>query len=679
MNIGEFPENRDGRRTGSHGVRAAGKWNDPDRNFSGGPRREALGLCGRTRLFLACVVWIGAWGAAPVRAIPTGRELLRNGDFAKRTSSNQPTYWSPRGEGSYAHFQLIPPPPGSTETVLKVTVSRASQWPWAAQLLQNIEAPLKKGETLYLTFDYKMSPNYSFNGYWQKEAPPWPKFISFTVNGPADGEWHQCAIAVRVPENMPPRATSITLHLAAKAGTVYFRNFSLTAYPASVAPEDLATTITPVLGGDEVDKAWRRKANARLKRVRTQRLVLTVLDGGKPLAGQAVQIEQTSREFHFGVEVPVALFVPNGLSCPDFDELATALEGVRDKIGKYREVILESGLFNAAAPRRALFWRLSETPAGQLADAAVTGFVNHGLYVRGQALYCPAFRFAPPRCREMDPAALAAALKQFILKQTGRYRGRIREWDVVYAANTYDEIYGIISPKSLVSAFDYAAQGAPQALLVLRADRALSAPTRDALNNFLALYAWLVKQGANIQAIALDARMSQPYIAPSALEQRLDAVAQAGLPIIITSFEVEAPTPALQASRLQDLLTLFYSRPAVKGIMFSGIWEPEMRNPRAALFDREFREKPGAKIVEKLLQDTWRTQVAATTDADGKLRFRAFRGRYRLVVERAGKRSTASFTVGPKTREISVDVAAGKTVPASVAAPGRGERGANPP
>jgi len=152
-------------------------------------------------------------------------------------------------------------------------------------------------------------------------------------------------------------------------------------------------------------------------------------------------------------------------------------------------------------------------------------FLAQGCQVRGHALYCPAFRFAPPGCRQMNRDQLKQALQSHIGEQVGRYKGRIAQWDVVYAPLAYTEIYDVIGEASMVEAFKTAKANDPDAILLLRENKALLSPSPDRADELLALVKWLIGEGAPLAAIALDAELTRPYIAPQAIEHRLDRIA----------------------------------------------------------------------------------------------------------------------------------------------------------
>lgn len=56
------------------------------------------------------------------------------------------------------------------------------------------------------------------------------------------------------------------------------------------------------------------------------------------------------------------------------------------------------------------------------------------------------------------------------------------------------------------------------------------------------------------------------------LQHRLDVVAEAGVPIWITEFDLEYPNVVKRAQLVEDALRLYYSHPAVEGIVLWGFW-----------------------------------------------------------------------------------------------------------
>ena len=62
-------------------------------------------------------------------------------------------------------------------------------------------------------------------------------------------------------------------------------------------------------------------------------------------------------------------------------------------------------------------------------------------------------------------------------------------------------------------------------------------------------------------------------------------MAEAGLPIWITELSISMGYDRLKASTLHDLLTLYFSHPAIEGVLFWGFWDALIHDKSAALFE----------------------------------------------------------------------------------------------
>ena len=593
-----------------------------------------------TAILTGLLVASPAWA----QVVPAeGRSILRNGNFLEDPA--RPAGWVTRASTDLGKFDLLPPGQGEKSGILSVDVRSASQRPWTMELRQSIAQPLEDGEVLHITFEYKMSPGYAFLFYWQQAAAPWGKLLSIRFSGPAD-TWQTCAMVAGNHQNLAPGDTSVTFHLAAETGTVQFRNIAITVYPPGTDAKDLATNCQPVYGGDYYDNDWRNRILARIPQVRQRQLRVRVTKDGAPAPAAAVSVSQTSRVFTIGTSIAAPLFVDPLPEAKGLNEHRAKAEELRELLPKYRAKVAESGLFDIASPRQAFIWRDYAAWGKEVIPRVVETLAAHGLGVRGHAVYCPAFRCSPPECLDLRDRLLRSSLQKHILDQVTTYKGQIRQWDVVHAALTYDDIYDQIGEDSLVLAFRLAARRDPGAALAFSDDKALVSLSGERLEEVLALVKWLLAEGARVDVIALQANMTHPYIAPQAIEARLDKIeAELARPIVITSLAVESPEDSIQAGRLRDLLLLFFSHPAVSGVSLAGIWEPAMPNGSAALFRQDFSAKPAAVMFEKLLKEDWHTQATATTDATGVVTIAAFLGQYDIAVQLGEDRATKKLTL----------------------------------
>ncbi len=568
--------------------------------------------------------------------LPEGRNIIRNGKLNEHPE--RAVHWVTRDSGNLGKFTVLPPEKKGDSGILQIDVKEVSSRPWTLELRQAMTESLQEGETLLISFEYKLTPGYAFHCYWQKDSPPWPKFLSIRLAAP-ENEWAVCAMSVRVHTELAARETSLSFHLAEKAGTVQFRNFAALVYPASVAPEDLETTVDPVFGGDFYDQDWRQAALKRIEETRKGKLKIKVVNDKGPVSAADVKIEQKERDFVVGTEVAPGLleYLANGKADTLSPKIRSQLQDNLEKLDKFKSKIMNPQLFNQFSPRNMFFW--NEWIAWEEAASVLFDKLDsESSTIHGHALYCPAFRFFPPQCRQMEADELRAKFYEHLQKVTADLKGKIGLWNVLHAPLTYDEVYNYIGPDSLSQVFKIVEKESPGSELIFSDDKSLLNPSTEHLNEMLSLVRWLIASGARIDAVALVAEMTRPYIAPQAIEERLDKIANTtNLPIYISALAVESPKEDIQADRLRDLLIAFYSHPAVKGFSLGGIWEPVMERPAASLFRNNFAIKPAGKVFEELLTEKWWTKAQAKTDSSGMAELGAFFGKYEVTVVHGDK------------------------------------------
>ncbi|XP_053402755.1 anti-sigma-I factor RsgI6-like [Mercenaria mercenaria] len=122
------------------------------------------------------------------------------------------------------------------------------------------------------------------------------------------------------------------------------------------------------------------------------------------------------------------------------------------------------------------------------------------------------------------------------------------------------------------------------------------------------------------------------------VQARLDILAEAGLPIVITEFAVNEQNETLKAEKLVDLMTMFYGHPSVDGVVFWGFWDGRIWEPDAYLFSGENVTANAAGIAyQELYHNTWRTRDFQTLLGSEEYSVRGFKGDYMLKVKHDGK------------------------------------------
>jgi endo-1,4-beta-xylanase len=139
----------------------------------------------------------------------------------------------------------------------------------------------------------------------------------------------------------------------------------------------------------------------------------------------------------------------------------------------------------------------------------------------------------------------------------------------------------------------------------------------------------------------------------------LDQFSEFGLPIESTELSLNMLDRELQADFMRDYLIALFSHPNVHGIMLWGFWEGRHWRPDAAMFERHWTPRPMADAWIDLVHKEWKTDVTATTDADGVAHARGFCGDYDINVAASSASAHAQAALGRTGSEVSVLLSGG--------------------
>jgi hypothetical protein len=187
-------------------------------------------------------------------------------------------------------------------------------------------------------------------------------------------------------------------------------------------------------------------------------------------------------------------------------------------------------------------------------------------------------------------------------------------------------------------------------------------PTPDHISETVELIQWLAMEKSPVDGVVLNARLTQPYTAPQAMDERLGVVGRelGGMPVYIASLELDVAREQAQAHMLRDLLISFFSQSHVTGVSLADIWEAETAKPSAALYRADLSPKPSGLMLEKLLNETWRTDANLTTAQRGIAWVRAYHGTYDVTVQVGKQKLAGQVAVAPGGTDIIVNLKAKK-------------------
>ena len=182
------------------------------------------------------------------------------------------------------------------------------------------------------------------------------------------------------------------------------------------------------------------------------------------------------------------------------------------------------------------------------ADAFVEFGEKHGMFIVGHTLVwhnqVPAWFFQDATGKANTPAQQLERLRSHIEAVAGRYKGRIKAWDVVNEVIDNDGSYrqtawvnAVGNGDSLVTnAFRFAAQYAPNTELYYNDFNTWRPAKRDGI---VRLVRMLQKQGIRIDGVGMQGHWGLNYPKKEYIEAAIDSFAALGLKVMITELDVD--------------------------------------------------------------------------------------------------------------------------------------------
>ena len=323
--------------------------------------------------------------------------------------------------------------------------------------------------------------------------------------------------------------------------------------------------------------------------------------------------------------------------------------------------------FNSITPENILKWALVHPEPGRYDFAAPDRFVafgeKHGMFVVGHTLVwhnqTPRWVFEDEKGNAVDRETLLSRLREHIFTVVGRYKGRIKGWDVVNEALNQDGTmrqspwFKIIGEDYLVQAFKFAHEADPSAELYYN-DYDLELPAKRA--GGVELIKKLKAAGVPIAGVGLQNHNLMDWPSAADEDATLTAFAQLGVKIHITELDVDVLprttkpgadyavdvpiTPQLNpyvdrlpdaqqlalAKRYAELFQVYLKhREAIERVTFWGVadgdswlnnWPMKGRRNYPLLFDRFGRAKPALAAIVNLKTSGLKWPVELTVEQD---------------------------------------------------------------
>jgi len=450
-------------------------------------------------------------------------------------------------------------------------------------------------------------------------------------------QWQNARFAFRMAEGYAARGYRLEFWLGYQKQAFEVAGFDVNNYGPDANPVDLG--VESGYAGHAPDAAWRAAAAGRIDKLRKGDLVVEVRDAqGRPVPGAHVRARMTRHEFGFGSAVTAA-----GLLDP----------GATNDV--YREKVKE--LFNTVVFENDLKWPSWERERARPLQAI--GWLNaNGIgRVRGHTLVWPGWQYLPQSIQALrnDPETLRARVVEHVRDEASALSGRLIEWDVVNELTTNRDLQNVLGEGVVADWFRAARESDANAGLCLNDYNILSAGGANIphQNYYFNALRGLIDAGVPVTCAGMQGHFSTPT-APERMLQVLDRFAQLGLRLRITEYDINTADEQLQADFTRDILTVAFSHPAVDQFLMWGFWEGRHWRPDAAMYRRDWTEKPNGAIWRKMLFEEWWTDDSGEANGEGRFTTRGFTGDYVVEVSLGDRRASVEAKLSARGETVVI-------------------------
>jgi GH35 family endo-1,4-beta-xylanase len=274
--------------------------------------------------------------------------------------------------------------------------------------------------------------------------------------------------------------------------------------------------------------------------------------------------------------------------------------------------------------------------------------------MRGHCILWDCERFVPEWQKTMDDAGVRRNVERRCKEVATRFKGRIDEWDLNnemlhcrwYRDRLGDEIIGDM--------FKWCREANPDIVLCLNDFNILGNEYSSRLNDYVAQAREFLTKGYALGQINCQGHSWDGDTNIGFMRFALNKLALTGLPIKISEYIIDdqAGNKDYAAMMLDKHFRVFFSQPAIEGILFWGVWEGTHFSPSDALWRVDFTPTAAAKAYQRLVFERWWTNWQGVADDKGKCEVPVFYGRHKVTID--GKEIEVNFPKG-EGREKTVE------------------------
>ena len=373
-------------------------------------------------------------------------------------------------------------------------------------------------------------------------------------------------------------------------------------------------------------------------------------------SGVTVKIEQLSHSFIFGGNIFL------------FGQLETTQQN-----RQYENTF--GALFNSAT--LPFYWKTLEPEQGKPRYTAGSSYIfrrppvdpilefceSNKIMTKGHAIIYGMRRWGHPDWMPSDRKEMEFYFEKHIQELALRYKDRIRMWDVVN--EPVDQANrGIMPDDYTYKSYKWAMKYFPESVIFNINDIDFKSGI-PYTRRYVEIARNMIDRGIRIDNVGAQMHIFNPVeaqkiaegdniLTPAKLTDVVDCLNEVGRPVHVSEVTVCAPDStsigsAIQAVIAENLYRFWFSCPNITGITWWNVvdgggapGEPSY----SGLYDKRMRKKPVYETLDRLINREWKTSLTTTSNAQGVIRFRGFKGHYRATwINKNGKIEIQEFEI----------------------------------
>jgi len=405
--------------------------------------------------------------------------------------------------------------------------------------------------------------------------------------------------------------------------------------------------------------SWYNTAQSRIDTLRKGNFSIVVLDvNAKPIQ-DSIRVIHKKHEFPWGTSIDLSYPTPSTLGTSNDDWL-------KANMLKYFNYGVCGNQFKWSGIEAAGKGNLTYLPF----ENTLAWFNKVGWKMRAHTLLWGGYNNTDYHCipkwvmdLSTNPKQMYAECQNRVTREVTRYKGKVKEYDVLNEPTHATTLQGFVGDSIDWNCFKWAHAADPDARFFVNDYNIIE--WQDQTNNFITLIKKMLKNGAPISGIGTQCHIGESVDVVN-YKARIDQLAQFGLPVKVTEFDMNATNVSQQkyAIEMAKMMRLAFSHPAIDGFIFWGLTEPTWAKGIVNIIREDRTTRLAADTVYNLIHNVWTTKLAGKTDVSGIYSFNGYFGDYEVQAKVDGiwKKFSASCLKENKNGSITLNGSNGEAL-----------------